>query len=473
MIWFRAICRTAAFVALAMAVAGCLPNRGAVSPDGRTFYFSLNKEAGFETKDDSNIYALDVETGRIKAITEGPQVKGWCSVSSDGKYLSYGTLAGTVAVVDLQEGNTLPLTGTTQNYAYPWVVPGEPPYILAMAQKSKDEMRWVLIGEHGDVPLASLADLKAGTGNVGLAPSQFAVPVYRAVKDGEKENVEASVWVVDLSNPPVAEGEEKGAAPPTGEAKPAEAAKAEGKAPASPAKPWPALACAAKWTDLKEGQPMIDLAFSPDGKRLGAAVWVVEKEPGQTRFFDVDPTGKEQPKLLFEVSGGYGPQWTPDASGLVYLRSVKDGGNGREVVLWRPDVKEGRVIARLPGDFGNAYTTCFWSKDGRMRIYHVANEGLWLVDAAADGTDAKARHLSRERLAAQKYLADFERGLGHVPGAPPENLSGPLGDALKAVGKPLQDAAKPTQDALKAAWVAASAWDEVPAEKHAPIKMGG
>ena len=76
MSWFRTCRWIVALVVLAMAGPGCLPNRGAVSPDGRTFYFSLNKDAGFEAKDGTNIYALDVETGRIKAMTDGPQTKG-------------------------------------------------------------------------------------------------------------------------------------------------------------------------------------------------------------------------------------------------------------------------------------------------------------------------------------------------------------------------------------------------------------
>jgi len=471
MTWHGALVRLTAIAALAAAIAGCLPNRGAVSPDGGTFYFSLNKEAGFEAKDGSNIYALDVETGRLRALTDGPEVKGWCSVSSDGKFLIYGTLAsggGTVAAVDLEKGNTIPVTGVTQNYAYPWVVPGSPRYVVAMTQKperktqnsehgtqkSVIELQWVLFGEHGDVPLAPLADFGAGAGNVGVAPSRFAVSAGRTSKSGEKDISELSVWVVDLSNPPQAE-----------------AAKAEGNAPASPAKPWPAITCAAKWTEdaTDKGGGGLDLAFSPDGKRLVAAVTLAggDKEQGAARFFDVDPTGKEQPKLLFEVPGGRSPQLTADGSGIVYLR-LTGNDEGREVLLWRPDLKEARVIARLPGVLGRGpgefgtFTTC-WTKEGGLRIYHVSDEGLWLVEAAADGTDAKARRLPRERMEAQKYLADFERGLGHVPDAPPENLPEPLADAMRAVGKPLEDAARTVQDALKAAWAAASVWDDVPA----------
>jgi dipeptidyl aminopeptidase/acylaminoacyl peptidase len=437
-----------------MATTGCLPNRGAVSPDGRTFYFTLNKDAGFEAKEGTNVYALDLEAGRIRAMTDGPETKGWCSVSSDGKFLIYGTLAGgggTVNAMDLEGNTTIPVTGITQNYVFPWVVPGEPPYVVAMAQKSKDERHWVLVAERGDVPLTPLAEYTAGLGNVGLATSRFAVPAFRKITEGDKEKGEASVWVVDLSNPPAAEGDEKAAAP-----------KADAKPPA--AKPWPMFTCAAKWVDIAgKDAPAIDLAFSPDGKRLLAAVAVAGEGGPQTQFFDIDPAGKEQPKLLFEVSGGASPQWTPDGKGLVYLRPVKGAEKGREVLLWQPEMKEARVIARLPDVAGSAYTTCFWTKEGRLRIYHVADEGLWLMDAAADGTGAKARRLSHERLAAQKFLADFERGIARMPDAPPQDLPEALAGAMKPVIKPLQDAAKPTQDALKAAWAAASAWEEVPA----------
>jgi len=470
MSWLRAARWITALVALALADPGCLPNRGAVSPDGRTFYFSLNKDAGFEAKDGTNIYALDVESGRIKAMTDGPQTKGWCSISSDGKFLAYSILGSYVMAINLEDGNVMPLSSVFQHYSYPWVVAGEPQYVVAAAQKSKDEMRWALFGDQGDVPLTPLADFTAGGGNVGVGPSRFAVPASRTSKSGEKDVSEMSVWVVDLSNPPEAEGEgETKAAAPKADTKsqaPAEAAKAEGKAPASPAKPWPAITCAAKWTEdaTDKGGGGIDLAFSPDGKRLVAAVSLAggDKEQGAAKFFDVDPTGKEQPKLLFEVPGGRSPQLTPDGSGIVYLQQIGEE-EGTEVAFWRPDMKEARVIARLPGKIGKAYTTCFWPKDGGMRIYHVADEGLWLIDAAADGSDAKARRLPQERMAAQKYLADFERALSHMPDAPPKELPEPLAGAVNAVEKPLQDAAKPVQDALKAAWAAASVWDSVPA----------
>jgi len=439
-----------ALVALGTLAAGCLPNRGAVSPDGRTCYFSLNKDAGFEAKDAANVYALDVETGRIRALTDGPETKGWCSVSSDGKYLVYGTLVGSgggVVAVDL-EGNKsmMPVTGLTQNYVFPWVVPGEPPYVVALDQKSKDEWCWVLVAERSVVPLAPLAGYTAGPGTVGLATNRFAVPASRKITEGDKEKRETSVWVVDLSNPPAAEGDEKPAAP-----------KAD-------AKPWPAFTCAAKWPDIAGKDPSIDLAFSADGKRLLAAVAVaVEGGLPQTRFFDLDPAGKEPPKLLFEVAGGASPQWTPDGKGLVYQRPAAGAEKDCEVVLWRPEMKEARVIAWLPNVAGSAWTACYWSKEGRLRIYHVADEGLWLMDAAADGSGAKARRLSHEQLAAQKFLADFERAVARMPDTAPENLPEALAGAVKGVLKPLQDAAKPTQDALKAAWAAASAWEEVPA----------
>jgi len=57
-------------LAAILTVAGCLPNRAALSPDGRQLYFATNDDAGFEIKDSSHLYALDIETGRLRALTD-------------------------------------------------------------------------------------------------------------------------------------------------------------------------------------------------------------------------------------------------------------------------------------------------------------------------------------------------------------------------------------------------------------------
>jgi hypothetical protein len=443
----------AAIVAFAAAVVGCLPNRGAVSPDGGTFYFSLNYEAGFPASGTSEIYALNWETGRLKALTDDGDIKGWCSASSSGDKLFYGIHGQgwqTVGAVELEIGWAKPFTGSNQNYGFPWVVPGLGRYVLAADPLSSGGRQWVVLKEHGEVPLGPLGDWRGCVGNVGLAESKFAVPLWREAKDGQKSKIEVAVWVVDLANEPPYAGEE---------------AQGNGKAAAAkPAKPWPVFTCAAKWTDIphEDKQPVIDSAFSADGKHLVAAFRGEDGKP--TRFFNVDPTGKEQPKQLFTEVGGREPQLVAaDGSAFVYLRLLGVKNPGREVVLWRAGGKQTLVIARLPGDAESTFTICRRMKDDRMRIYHICDEGLWLVDAAADGTGAKARRLTHERLAAQKYLADFERALGGVRLSSKEKLSPQQAAAVRSVKKPLEDSAKPLQEALQSAWAAATVWEETPA----------
>ena len=75
-----------AFVSLALMVAGsgCGPmtiNRVAVSPDGKTLYLSLNADGGLDVDESSCLYALDVEKGRLRALTGESAARGWMDVS--------------------------------------------------------------------------------------------------------------------------------------------------------------------------------------------------------------------------------------------------------------------------------------------------------------------------------------------------------------------------------------------------------
>ena len=358
-----------AVLGLAMVAAGCLPNRAAVSPDGKTFYFSLNEEGGgFEVKDkeSSNLYALDIESARLTALTDGPMPKAWCSLSSDGGILVYGALAGkdetAIYTLSLKDGVSLAATGYLQKNTFPWVIPGRPMHLLTMEQGPADKPpQWVLYGPNV-VPLGFPADHAAAYGNVGLATNRFAVALFRPLPAGggslpggeeDAEGVEADVYVVDLTRP-----ESPPAKPPAKTEKPPAAAAP--KAEAAPAKePWPKIVLAAKWTkqDLKDKKPIIDLAFSSDGKRLVAAVLSAGENKDEARFFDLDPTGQAPPKVLFDAYKAYYPQVAPDGKGLVYLRTSPRDEKFREVVLWRPEAKEPVLLARLPGEMGKAYTT--------------------------------------------------------------------------------------------------------------------
>ena len=180
--------------AVVLSGAGCLPNRATVSPDGKTFYFSLNSEGGFECNESSRIYALNVETGRLAALTEASRPAAWCSLSSDGRLMAYMTgledADQALFMMRTDTGVFWPLTGILQKHVHPWMIPGATPRLLAMSHASPlQPPRWAAYTPN-EMPLPLPADAAAGFGNVALAENRCAVTVY-------------------LPGPPPAEGQEE------------------------------------------------------------------------------------------------------------------------------------------------------------------------------------------------------------------------------------------------------------------------
>lgn len=447
------------------AAAGCWPNRVAVSPDGRTMYFSLNKEGGVKTEDGSNIYALDVETAELRQLTDAPYAEGWCALSKDGKRLVHSAAAGTlrIAWIDLEKGKDRPfsllVTGVEKAYLYPYFVHERG--ILAMEREDvKDEKgRWILFGEGGAKALPLPEGFLAVPGEVAVIENRFACAVVRELAlpeggDDAPSQVEVAVYVVPLSEPvEEKEGEEvekeEGSAPPEDE-----------KGAEEPA-PKVKATCVGQW-EVEKAQP-VDLAFSPDGKRLVAAVSGAGASDEHTGFFELDPAGEAEPKPLFEAKKAFYPQWAPDGEGIVYLRTHPEDDEWREVMLWRPEADEPQVLARLPGKTGEAYTTWRWMEDGRMRIYHLSDEGVRIVDAKPDGSEAAAKRLPRENLRVLKALADLERAVARVPDLSEEQWPEPFAEKVKAVAEPLKQTFGSLEDPFKQAVEGARVWESVPA----------
>jgi hypothetical protein len=440
--------------------AGCLPNRAAVSPDGKTFYFSLNDEGGYETRETSRLYALDIETGRLATLTGPSLPAAWCTLSSDGRRLVYmtGLKESDSALSMLQLGGdepaAWPLTGVLGPHMYPWMVPGDPPRLLAVKSASDQPAKWVAYLPK-EVTLALPADAAAGLGTVGLAENRCAVTVYRPgppAAEGEEQTRVASVWVVDFTpaETSAATSTDKAAAPPK----------------VAPAKAWPVITQAAQWPEVRDTEPVIDLAFSADGKRLVAALMGCGGEEDATSFVELDPAGKLPPKPLFDDFKSYAPELTPDGKALVYIRTVRANEKFREVVLRQPDAKAPIVLARFAGEFTRSYTTWHWMLDGRLRIYHISEEGVRLVETGADGQGAKARLLARDRLKAGRQLADIQFALGgleRLPRLADEPWAESYAAKMKAVETPLDGLRKPTAVAVEEAWKSVAAWVDVPA----------
>ncbi|MBE3098469.1 MAG: hypothetical protein IMZ44_15250 [Planctomycetes bacterium] len=460
---------------VAVLAAGCLPTRGDVSPDGRTFYFSMMVPTmlvpGEKNTVGSPILALDAETGRLRALTDSGG-GFWCCLSPDSKFLTYmGPTIGAVSTMNLEEGEAAPLTGILDGYGYPRMIQvgdGEKGFgLLAKTTRglgspggeAKDS-HWVVMSFNGAVPLPDLEGYEASQGEAVTIPGGvLAVPVHRVLSaaeadKGQPKKYESAVILLNVAEhlKIVKDDVAKAAAPP---------------AP-------PKAALLAKWASEGDRAPVIDLALSSDREdgRLVAAVPGMGPSKDATQFFEIFPPEKGPPKLLFEAAKARCPQWTPDGKAIVYLRVNTVNNNWQDVVLWRPEAKEPVVLARLPGKSAthdeDRITTWRWLPNGRLRIFNVCEDGLRQVETAADGTGAKARRLNLDRLVLQVNLALTDRAMHSVPPLG-KVLTSPLNDKTKPAVEAAVAAAKSFDEAREKLWQLANDWDEVPAIPPVPV----
>ena len=461
-----------AILAITVSLPGCLPRRGDVSPDGRTFYFSMLVPGETDQADKTNktfgsaIFALDVETGRLKALTDGTSANYWCSLSPDGKYLAYmGPAAGpNTSIMDLENGVCGSLTGVLDGYTFPRLIqaPGDEKVAGLLVMAGGDGMgkgsHWAVLGPGGKVPLPDLEGFEAGEGEVAILSGGFVVPVHRLISapdaaKGEPKKHESALFVVNVYE------YLKATKPDT----------PKSETPPAP----PKVVLLAKWAGEGDRAPVIDLALSSDREdgRLVAAVPGMGPTKDATQFFEIFTPEKGPPKLLFEDAKARRPQWTPDGKAIVYLRVNAANDAWQDVVLWRPEAKEPVVLARLPGKSKTHDEDCIitwrWLPDGRLRIYSVENDGIRLVETAADGKGAKARLLNRDRLGLQVYLALADRAMHSVPPFG-KVLADPPNDKTKPAVEAAVAAAKSFDEAREKLWQLADDWEEVPAIPEVP-----
>ncbi|KPJ55600.1 MAG: hypothetical protein AMS16_03975, partial [Planctomycetes bacterium DG_58] len=164
---------------------GCLPpQRIDVSPDGKTMYFSLTDTAAYKSEESSNMYALDVEKGRLRALTDDPHEEGWCTLTPDGSSLFYMQYAGELCVqsLDLEKGEIVPVSSITDPQGYPTLIPSEAgtPCLLMVRSRVQDPENpsgWALYA--GDkfrpVPLSIPKGFASIWHGVATAVDRFAV----------------------------------------------------------------------------------------------------------------------------------------------------------------------------------------------------------------------------------------------------------------------------------------------------------
>jgi hypothetical protein len=461
-----------ACAAMAAAPLGCLPTRGEVSPDGRTFYFSMMVPNERQGDLHSAIVALDADTGRLAALTNGAGTSCWCSLSPGGEALVYmGPALGAISFIELEHGTSVPIAGAMDNYSFPRLIPGKGDEnrlgVLALTQGNAP--RWVVMTSGGTVPLPDLAAYDATPGEaVVLSGGVLGVAVHRLtnaadVEKGKPKQYESSVIRLSVGEQlkPFMTGQAESPGP---EQKPA--------APPAP----PKGTVVATWTSEGDAAPTIDLAVTGEGSKAERLVAAVSGQgPGKdiTQFFEILAPEKGEPrtKLLFEAAKAGRPEWTPDGQAIVYMRTNATNSAWIDVVLWRPDQKEPLVLAHLPGkasEQDDTTTAWRWLANGRLRIFNVSGDGLRQIDTAADGTGAKGRRLRPDRLNLQLYLALADRAKHEAASCKmlvdvsDENAKlAPIVEAIAA-------AAKALDEAREKLWPQATEWEDVPALPEVP-----
>jgi len=185
----------------------------------------------------------------------------------------------------------------------------------------------------------------------------------------------------------------------------------------------------------------VDLAISPDDKKLiccflpgkGISLEQFDDKLDSTSYIVDTETGEQT--LFSRDMNMYYPQWVPLPKSaappttqrtqapttrqsplpkyrFMYL-SGSVIGNGRTV--WITDLNGNRIkLADLPDQVMHAYTGWAWLGPRHVRIFHIADSGLRIIDAAPNGTEKRTRRLSKTQLAALKRKADLAGLIGYL-----------------------------------------------------------
>ena len=441
---------------------GCvLPQRILLSPDAQTLYLSLNDEAGAGPDETSNLYALQLETVELKALTDTPGSKTCRALSADGKQLVAlsGGWPTCSHLLEIEERTILPLGDVTAGGALPTLIPGGGGTLLmSPAMFGQDGTTWRLYDMYDGLittvevkpPLPSDAierdDVPA------VAPNRAALVLALDVgeePDGKDDDAPGhyGVYVITIT--------------------PRHTVITEKGAPGKPdeTEDVPATATARRVADFRlRANPMrrFHVAFSPDGRRLLVTLSVKEGEKEHADFYEVDPAGKAPPKRLFRDTDAAQPQWTPDGTGVVYLRDAAGDLPWVEVVLNRfGNAFAPAVLARFPRYKENSNTCFRWHHAGkRLTIAHQSDDGIRLVRADDRGKVLSSRWLSREKLRVLRHLADIERPLDRAAVLGRRPLTGDLAKRFEGVRKALAKL-KAVDKEMDAVWETVNDYDPI------------
>ena len=441
----------------------------AISSDGSTAYLVLSETARAGGKG-SQVYALDVASARLRALTDGPGRVTWLDLGPWEKRIVFQRLAAEssyVAVLDLRKGVSVPVHASSRPVVNPRWVMGPPGLLLGREWVAKGApWRWLLQAPGGGLmPIQVPESTTTGFGRSGISRRWLALPVLVPV-DMDKEaeapgrtrlldllemKWRSTVRVVDLTALRRSRREAAAGLPSR---------------------------CVARWPGKHGlGECRVDLAFDPAGKRLVAARREGFYPNGETVFFELDPEGEKEPARLFADARAFRPTWTPDGNGLVYLRGFGHDDDWWELVLWRPDLKQPQVLARFPEEFGHWVSTWRWLDDERLRVVHHCDADIYVFDTGPGEVERVGRYLRGDRVRVLKAAADLERAMAAVPdlskppsaGGWPEAYAPLVKQIAEAVGKSQEEA----RGLIERMRQKAAVWEKVPVVTPLEVNESG
>jgi len=401
-------------------------NRADISSDGRRIAFSLNRNGGFATDDTSEIYIVDLADDlskvTFKRLTRNRVCDAWADFSPDGQSVLFvrGDTEGGMSVWGTGDiGEEMNLSDIRSNFHhFPQFLDDDTVFFASLLRSTVAQgseivcniLRPVEADEDSKLTTMDLHEVVRIPWNErdrlwSTLPAFQASTMYYAVAhqlDVTEDLASAAertsllnitLWAVDMSA----------------------------------AQPKPIC----HWTfsgDLEDPAAvgMADLTVSPDGKRL-LCCFLPGEEFTLTKFDDQKPStvytvdlesDTREPELLARAYMYY-PQFAPMREGvdedyaIVFLSGAGFGEKGgRSVCTGDVDGDSVITLASFPGEVMTAYTDWTWLSDKRLRIFHVCDDGLILVDTNRDGSDQVKRYLPKEGMLALKRAADLDRGYG-------------------------------------------------------------
>jgi hypothetical protein len=154
---------------------------------------------------------------------------------------------------------------------------------------------------------------------------------------------------------------------------------------------------------VAEGQ-VLDLAWSPDGRRLA---YVVAAEDLSPALWVVDVAGADAPLLL--AQGGAEmwsrPSWSPDGQRLAFSRAPLGAETASASDIWLVDADGGGLRPLLHNDLEESNPA--WSPDGRHLAFNRAG-GVWVLDVARTLAIAPATAAGREDFSSPTLAATHD-----------------------------------------------------------------